>query len=75
MAGILANTKDSLPSLPDKCLAVCHHHIDDPEWSVQEAALSFINVFRSEKSIPVLIETLDKIKVDPQGYRERIKIN
>ena len=76
MAGLITpRDGQSRPSEEEanRCLAIAVAALDDSEWSVQEAALTLIERFRSVKSVPILIDRLDRMATRTGDYRERIR--
>lgn len=70
--GILARGENSESKLAQQYLPLLMRHLDDQEWPVQETILSMMERFRSEKSIPILINFLERTYLNPDAYRVRI---
>lgn len=68
VGAILEGAGDDLPVLADKTLPLLARHLDAGPWAVQEAILSMMERFRTPRSIPLLIEFLEKAP----SCRERI---
>ncbi len=73
MAGILSGPGRNDVMLAETCLAAAARSLEDEAWTVQEAALALMEHFRTVRSIPALIDFMEKITVDPERYRERIR--
>jgi hypothetical protein len=71
-AGILAQAQKALPALAEAGLAAVIPSLQDTSWPVQEATLTLMERFRSKKSIPILIEHLERITSSSEQYRDRI---
>jgi len=72
VGGILARGENSASNLAQQYLPILTRHLDDQEWPVQETILSMMERFRSEKSIPILIDFLERTSLNPEAYRVRI---
>jgi hypothetical protein len=71
IGGILTNDRNSHPSLFYQSLEHVQPLLDDPSWSVKDAVLSFMEKYRSVRTIPVLIDLLAKVEVESGQYRIR----
>lgn len=72
VGGILARNDKTDMSSADPYLKAVINHLNDPEWQVQESALTVMERLRSLRSISALILFLEKTEQDPSRYRERI---
>ncbi len=71
IGGILINDRNAHPSLFYSCLDRVYPTLNDPSWSVRDAALSHMETFRSVRSIPLLIALLEEVAAHKDKYRER----
>jgi len=72
IGAIFINMGGKSYAVVDKLLPVITSHLHDPEWRMQEAVLSLLEKFRSVRTIPLLIDFMDKVVTSPNNYRERI---
>jgi len=68
---ILANDRNTHPTLFYECMEKIKPLLDDPSWTVIDSVLSFMETFRDLRSIPVLVDYLGKVAAGRDDYRER----